>query len=471
MSFKIPRRTFLRGLAGASLALPVLEVMTPARAQDATRSKYFGLFMGGTALPRISDTVPERTGRGYDLKPAIASIGDYEGLQDKLTVVSNLLIPWQTDGEVPAAGRVRSPHDSVCSPLLSGMRGFDDRAIPNGPTADQLIVAQRGGGTDFASLELRVQVEHYRSGSGRSGWLSWEERDGEIQSRQPLTSPRTTFATLFGSFTPDDAAAEERAARLIQATRDRSVIDLVRQRANALEARLGSVDRRRIERHFDEIRDLENRIADIPEVVSTCRVPGDPGADPSVSVVPGDDGRDIGWGQEDQRAIALGELMAMSFACDRTHVASMLMTHYSSFMSAVHISGMATDCHELGHNGSSGRDGMVPMYNWHVDTFARVAKRLDDLPDGDGGTLLDHSSLVFVQEAGRGLDPSTGNEDSPHSTENMLAMVAGGAGGMNTGEHHDGGGAHPGSVILSAMRGAGYEGEFGEVRESFSPIL
>ena len=53
----------------------------------------------------------------------------------------------------------------------------------------------------------------------------------------------------------------------------------------------------------------------------------------------------------------------------------------------------------------------------------------------------------------------------------MLAMVAGGAGGMNTGEHHDGGGAHPGSVILSAMRGVGYEGDFGEVRNSFEPIL
>ncbi|MEM6958784.1 MAG: DUF1552 domain-containing protein [Myxococcota bacterium] len=467
---RIPRRSFLRGLAGAAVALPVLEVMEPARADD-RRPTYFGLFMGGTSIPRVRDTVPDETGRDYTLKPAIASIGDYEGLKEKVAVVSGLTIPWQTGSEPPAAGRVRAPHDSSFSPLLSGMRSFDDRSIPNGPTADQLIVDSRAPATDFASLELRVQVENYRNNAARRGWLSWERRDGELVARQPLVSPRTTYAALFGSFTPDGAAEEEQARQLLEATRDRSVLDLVRDRAGALQRRLGTVDRRRLERHFDEIRDLEGRIATIPEVASTCSVPGEPGADPGVNVMAGDDGRNIGWGQEDQRAIVLGEMMAMAFACDRTHVASMLITQYSSFMSAVHISGMPTDCHELGHNGSSGLDGMVPMYDWHVDTFARVAHRLDTMPDGEGGTLLDHSALIFVQEAGRGLDPSTGREDSSHSTENMVAFVAGRAGGLNTGAHYDGAGAHPGSVMLSAMRGAGYEGNFGEVTESFAPLL
>ncbi|MEM9191899.1 MAG: DUF1552 domain-containing protein [Myxococcota bacterium] len=473
MGFQMKRRAFLRGAAGAAVGLPLLEAMEAggtARADD-SRPCYFALFMGGTSIPRVRDTVPDNTGRGYDLKPSIAAIGDYAGLQDKVSVVTGLTIPWQTGSEPPPAGKVRAPHDSVCSPLLSGMRSFNDRAEPNGPTADQLVVESLDPATDFRSLELRVQVEHYRSGGGRAGWLSWERRAGEMVARQPIVSPQTVYTTLFGNFAPSGAAQDERDRLLLQATRDRSVLDLVRERADALQARLGTPDRRRLERHFDEIRDLENRIAEVPEVVSTCSVPNDPGTDPGFTVMPGDDGRDIGWGREDLRARVLGDMMAMAFACDRTRVASMLITHYSSFMSAVEISGHLTDCHELGHNGSSGLDGMVSMYNWHVDTFAYVADRLNQLPDGLGGTLLDHASLVFVQEGGRGLDPSTGNENSSHSTENMVVMVAGGAGGMRTGEHHRGDGGHPGSVMLSAMRAVGYEGVFGEVTESFAPIL
>lgn len=471
---RIDRRTFLRGAAGAAVALPFLEIMRGPKADASDDGPcYFGLFMGGTSIPRVEDTVPDAEGRGYDLKPSIDAIGRYPGLQDKLSVVSGLVVPWQTGSEPPPAGRVRAPHDSVVSPLLSGMRGFDDRAIPNGPTADQLVASTMAsaGSTAFRSLELRVQVEAYRSTSAREGWLSWEQRDGEIVAREPITSPRTLYASLFGGFTPEDANAEERAQALLRARRDRSVLDLVSERANALRARLGTADQRRLERHFDEIRDLESRIAEVPDPVATCVVPGEPGADPGTVIMPGDDGRDIGWGQEDMRAELLGEMMAMAFACDRTHVASMMITHYSSFMSAVPISGQLTDCHELGHNGSRGLDGMVPMYNWHVDTFARVAHRLDQLPDGRGGTLLDRAALVFVQEGGRGLDPSTGNENSSHSTENMVAFVAGRAGGMNTGEHHRSGGAHPASVLLSAMRAVGYEGVLGEVTGSFEPIL
>jgi hypothetical protein len=71
-----------------------------------------------------------------------------------------------------------------------------------------------------------------------------------------------------------------------------------------------------------------------------------------------------------------------------------------------------------------------------------------DTPEG-AGSLLDNTVLVFMPEGGW-------DDGEPHTGENMVALIAGGrAGGLRLGQHVATSGAHPVSVLISAMNAAG----------------
>ena len=68
-------------------------------------------------------------------------------------------------------------------------------------------------------------------------------------------------------------------------------------------------------------------------------------------------------------------------------------------------------------------------FAWNVGFFADLVAKLAESPEL-GGSVLDSSALVFLPEGGVG--PPTGGLGGfgPHSTDNMLALVAGHAGGL-----------------------------------------
>src|SRR5207244_1307079 len=91
----------------------------------------------------------------------------------------------------------------------------------------------------------------------------------------PVVSPRAAFDALFSNFTPPNDAVE--AARQDFLLRSRkSVLDLVSGKLQKLtsDPRLGRADQDRLQRHFDEIRDLERQISAVPPVATaTCQKP------------------------------------------------------------------------------------------------------------------------------------------------------------------------------------------------------
>jgi hypothetical protein len=91
--------------------------------------------------------------------------------------------------------------------------------------------------------------------------------------------------------------------------------------------------------------------------------------------------------------------------------------------------------------------------------------KLKKTPEG-AGTVLDNSVVVFMPEAGHGiqLNDSTSSFQT-HSVDRMVLLVGGRAGGLMPGRHivapPD---THPGNVLISAMQAAGYTKDtFGEV--------
>ena len=71
------------------------------------------------------------------------------------------------------------------------------------------------------------------------------------------------------------------------------------------------------------------------------------------------------------------------------------------------------------------------------------------------GTLKRVAALGYEEAETYGFDPEGNRGNSPHSTENMAAFIAGRAGGLKPGQHVSAKGKHPAQVVLSAMNGAG----------------
>ncbi len=477
-SFKLQRRTILKGLGGAALALPFLEAMGPERAAQAqVPPKRLCIVYGG--MSRAADgspnmDVPDIAGTGYDLKRAMLALGSGAlpsnpgpggngfDVQDHVSIVSGLKIPWDTGSGIPAGGKSPEFHYNSIGPQLSGMRaGPGRKERPNGPSVDQIVASQIAGDTPFSSLSLRVQAASYvgsNSTGGDAGRVSWaDDGNGGTDPIDPVFSPELLYATLFNNFVPPDP--ELAAAAEFRNRRHASVVDLVRHRTERLVGKLSQEDKIRMERHLDEIRALEIRLASVPPAGGSCQLPSDPGPDPPVEgsaiEYEGQGGDGAGYSNEDLRAELMFDMVNTAFACDLTRVAAVRMTWTQCHMQVAPLLGYNNDLHELGHSGND--DGVADALGWHVKHVARFIAGLRDSQDLDGSSLLDNTAVLFLIEGGLGYDPEGDRDESPHSTENMIALVGGHAGGLNPsgGKHIPTNELHPAQATISAMNAVG----------------
>jgi hypothetical protein len=470
-SFRLSRRALLHGLGGVAVALPALEIMSGGRAaRAATPPKryvlaYCGISTGtwkGGGTWQADYVTPSIVGPGYDVKPALQSLAD-QGVAGDVSVVSGLQIPWNTGGGVPPGGRVVNFHGHSVLPQLTGMRQELD-AWPTTASSDQIVADAIAGDTTHRLLTYRMEADTY--GFGLPGYMSFRA-NGEPET--PFESPRLAYESLFTGFTPPDPA--EAALAQKQLLRRKSVLDLVKGDVERLVPRLGAWDRARMERHLDEIRELEKRIDAIPpSVTETCYPLLDPGDDPPVGD-PVYTGEDLGYSShanyshEEQRAAVMVDLIHMAFACDLSRVATLQLNRWKSYLNMLPLIGVSSDLHELSHGGGSDDLDLARAISWHVGHYARLLAKLKGTPDGLGGTLLDHTAAVMTFEGGQGYDPEGGDAVDGHSTENMTMLIGGRAGGLVPGTHVAlGNQKHPANVIVSAMNAVGLTGDtLGEV--------
>jgi hypothetical protein len=106
----------------------------------------------------------------------------------------------------------------------------------------------------------------------------------------------------------------------------------------------------------------------------------------------------------------LSRTIAMAFACDRTRVAS-LQLHDG--LSASDFGGGGDVHQDVAHgNGQP----LVRMYTMHATEVATLLGHLRSVPEADGRTLLDHTTVVWGQECGTEM----------HDTTHLAVVVAGG---------------------------------------------
>jgi len=494
----LPRRTLLRGLGGVAVGLPVLECMLngngTAYAQTGELPKRYAIVFAGQAIGgdaweedrqmvagertqssghHIADTA---AGAGYaattPLKPLEAL-----GLMGDFSMVSNLKIPWSASSvepaDVPVAGAFRDFHGGGSSPLLCGVRSTSASFRAQGITSDQIVAGLNQ--TTLDSLVLRAQPEWYLSGSSFAGreFISYKGAGEPIDA---AINPTVVYGSLFDGFVPVDAG--EQAAHDFELRARKSVLSLITEKRERILAKLGAADRLRLQQHFDEIRDLETRLAAMPpEAGAQCMKPTAPpdnlptGANNEGS---GSDsiGTNTGYSDEHTRARLLADLIHMAFVCDITRVATLQLTVFQSHMNVFQISSelgmpIRADLHEVGHNGDAETRGQLPvstMLGWHIGHYAYLMDKLKQTPEG-AGTVLDNSVVVFMPEAGHGVQLNDATSDfATHSVDRMVLLVGGRASGLMPGRHIVSQAAHPGQVLISAMQAAGYGSDtFGEV--------
>lgn len=492
MAYRLHRRTFLRGAGGLAVGLPVLECMlnsngTAYAGGGSIPSRYAIVFagqaLGGDNYAKNENRVagmsfteeghfiaPPETGPNYTVTTPLQPVADLVG---DFSICSNMRIPWNpssSDGaDVPAGGAYRDFHGGGCSPLISGTRSTAPNFTANGITSDQVIAAMNPGSL-YDSQVLRVQPSWYLAGSSYSGrqYISYTGPNEPVEAQ---VSPQTAFMTLFGNFTPDNA--DDIAALDFELRGRKSVLDLITAKREAIVNKLGAADKIRLEQHFDELRELEMRISAIdPGGIASCMVPTDPGADPEIGgdnagAGSADIGTNTGYSDEDLRASVMVDLIHMAFVCDLTRVATLQVTVFQSHMNVFQLSSdlgmpIRADQHEVGHNGDAENRGQIvvsTILGWHVGIWGSLVRKLKETPEGTGN-LLDNSAIVFMPEAGHGLQLNDGvSPNATHSVEEMVQLVAGRAGGLQPGKHIDTGGAHPVQNLISAMQAVGYDGD------------
>ena len=459
--FRLNRRTFLRGSAGAAVALPWLEVMEPtsrAQAQASLPPAYIVAMTGTSFMDNRFNGSPGALG----LPP---SMSDLEPLRDYVSIVSDLEVPKGGSTDSPVAGGIRASgfaHGMLLAPMVTGHRHVgarDAESRTDGASSDFYVAEAIKGNTPLPSLHIRLQPNRYRKAQGRMSIREGGERE------DPIDSPRAAYNYIFGSVGSNPSGPSP------STTVDRggSVLDLVLERFRRLESNLPAWDRARVQQHMEEIRAIERRMQGVPEGPGTggCAVPADPGPDPreqthSVRDQEGNAGATAGWSDETTRGDVMSSLVSYAIACDLTRVSTYMISWLSSYLSMQALFNVPWVVHDVTHGpfasavGGRAQSIRVDMTRWFTNRWGELVRKLHDLPEGDGN-VLDRTVTVLLWECGH----CGHNASRAHQTVDYVISIAGRPHVLHHGQHHAGGGRHPSQVLQTAMASVGVERDFG----------
>ncbi len=340
----ISRRTVLKGM-GVTVALPLLEAMTPVRtafartasaAASSSKLRMVAIEMvhgsAGSTQYGIEKNLwaPAGVGRDFDLSPS--SLTSLAPFKDYLTVVSNTDVHNADAFSPPEVGgdHFRSSAVYLTQSHPKQTQGSDVLA---GTSLDQYYAKRFGQDTPIPSLQLCIEAVDQAGGCAYGYSCVYTDSISWSAPTQPLPmirDPRVVFDQLFGvGATPEERAAIRKA--------DRSILDWISGQVSQLKRDLGPSDRARLGDYLDDIREIERRIQKIEAYNSS----GEPRALPEAPIGVPD-------GFEDHVKLMF-DLQALAFASDVTRVFSFKMGRDGSGR-AYPDSGVKTGFHPASHH-------------------------------------------------------------------------------------------------------------------------
>jgi hypothetical protein len=415
------RRTALRGL-GATIALPLLDAMVPARRVFAQTAA--GRAAGRTRLVCIEQVHgaagcseygmsqnfwnPAATGRHFDLSKS--SLVSLEPFRKHLTIVSN------TDArmaEASTAAEVGGDHFRSSAVMYTHVRpklteGSDVRV---GTSMDQLYVQKFGQDTPIPSMQLSIEPVD-QSGGCAYGYacvytdtISWA---GPEEPLPMVRDPRMVFEQLFGA----GGTPEQRARR--RAT-DRSILDMLTGQMAELRRSLGPADRQRLDQYSTNLRQIEQRIARI----EARNMSGEPRELPGAPAGVPD--------SFDEHVKLMFDLQVLAFMSDTTRVFSFKFGRDASGR-VYPLSGVETGFHNASHHGTN--EERIRQFSeinkYHVSLLPYFLEKLQAATEGDSN-LLEKTLVIY------GSPMANGNL---HNHRNCPLLLLGHGGGAVAGGVH-----------------------------------
>ena len=389
-NYLISRRTLLRG-AGAALALPMLDIMSPAFGRAAAETKpptRLGVLYKGNGVHPASWDIGGTSETDFQLSPLVKSL---EPVRDKVLFLSNLY----------HAGGGWSHQSSATAFLTSeGQKGGIDR--PQATSIDQVIANKVGSETPLRSLEMTADGIFLPEPI--TSYISFDS-DGRAIPRE--SDAQIVFDRMFRGFASPG-----------QIDRNRSVLDAVADEAKSLRRRASQADQAKLDVYFDAVRNAEQQLEDAKNASNSGR--WQPTTKPKLR-------RPKVADDLPARMKSLLDMMVLAFWTDTTRVSSLLMANSSSRI-VFDFLGIQEEHHYLSHfvrnRGTAYLTNFNQITDWYVRQLRYVVDRMSAIEEGDG-TLLDNTILLW----GSGM-----KHGDYHSGMDLPTILAGGSNaGLKTG--------------------------------------
>lgn len=390
------RREFLRRLGVSAAVLPLIAGLPGLNAASTTRKRQRIVFMFSPNGTLPNHFWPDAAGADFRFKRILEPL---EAFRDRTLVIKGLCNKVRGDGD----GHMRG-----MSCLLTGIElfpgniqgGSDTPAgWASGPSIDQelkqFLQGRNETRTRFGSLELGVAVPNRAD-----PWTRWTYA-GPNQPVAPISDPYQVFEKLYGQMQDRENLG--------------SILDDVRADLKTVSAKLGKEDKALLDKHATFVREMEQELRE-----SSRRKL----ARPAPVLPPG-----VGAENDDMpRATGLQtDLLVNAFANDMARVASLQFTN-SVGNARMKWLGVEEGHHGLSHDpdlNEPSQDKLLKINVWYAEQLAMFAKKLADTPEpGGSGSMLDHTTILWTNELGKG---------NSHTLDNIPFVLVGGGLGFKMG--------------------------------------
>ena len=421
MTIHRSRRSFLRDLGLSGAALPFVAGLPSLQAAQngARRQRLIIVFSpNGTLPPHFWQDSP---GPLRELKSILQPLAPFK---DRMLMLKGLNNKIRGDGD---------GHQRGMSCLLTGI---------------ELLPGNIQGGSDSPA-----------------GWASGISIDQEIRNfLQNDPSTRTRFGSLeFGVAVPARADNWTRMVyagsnkpvapvddpyqmlnRLYGQNKDRAtlagLLDDVREDLSKVSSRISSEDQQRLKDHLELVRAMESELKATEN--GKALVHPEPELDPNIELV-NDNTPEISRMQID--------LLVNSLANDMCRVAS-LQYMRSVGQARMRWLDVNEGHHSLSHEpdkNNTAQDKLLRINKWFAGEIAYLASKLDSVPEpGAEGTMLDHTTIMWTNELGKG---------NSHSQNDIPFLLLGGGSDFKMGMAHDFGGQPHNRLLVSLAHSFGHE--------------
>ncbi len=438
MSYKISRRRFIEGTAGA-VGLAAFARSFEAFAQEPSDVRRL------LVIQRPVGTVVENwfpQGSGGTNYTASRILKKFDAHRERMIVLDDL--------NLPSAGSTGGGHERGTVLMLTGARtrslypgnGGDD-PIAEGPSIDQLWVKESAAlmGTPIASLQLSCD-NRADTPEVSTRHMSYSGRMAPMKPYyQPADAYERVFGTLMpGGMTPGNMEALEKARAQKKSVLDFALADLGRLRTLA-----PASSREQLDAHEAAIRELEKELDANPTNPGGCGAPEVPERvnisthqDRGAGSYPGDhttpERDDV---KHDRIAQLHFGVIRAAFRCDLTRVVTFQFSPGTNHVSFGDLWPPDPSVFKIHHTTSHDPDSppmldfLTRVEEWYAERVATFLTELNTDKDMAGATLLDKTLVPYVTEVGTRL----------HNWNRMPFLLFGGPStGIMGGQHWRGGG-------------------------------